>query len=500
MHRTIGLISTMSPDQTWAPEVLDRVAATHAVVKGTLESLGFEVLDEGPLHRSFSEMAEAGKRLGCRGIKALVVYVGTWTYANAAAAAALEAKVPVVIWADATPGTCGLVGGTIARGAMAELGLHAHLVCGLFDDAPTQHRVRSLLAAACAATGLRGQVLGLGGGRSMGMLTAVCDPNAVRRQFGVEIDQFEQMEVIARAEQLPDERAAPFLNWMRETFGEIVAAEDVLVRQIKLYLALEALCAERGYDCVAVKCLPELPGIHTTFCLAHALMGDAADARGPKGRFIFACEADLNAALTMQILKLLQDGPVLFTDLTEFDLESGLLTTCNCGSQPTDFARDKREVRWEREGVHEFEWRYGGTCPQHVARAGRATLARLSRDRGRYEMLIAPAEAVEMPREKLRETVWERPHAYLRLLCDRDEFLEAVRANHIHLVYGDYAAELAEVCAILGVRPVLVGGAIGASPVGQVARPAGRPTAGLATRATDGSAVGDDCGGGADAH
>jgi len=452
-HQRIGLLSTMSPDKTWAQEVLERVAATHGVVKRALEEMGFEVLDEGPLHRSVAEMTQAARGLRFRGVNALVIYVGTWTYSNAAASAALEAGVPVVVWGDATPGTCGLVGAAVARGGLAEVGIHAHLVYGLFDDPATCAKMKRLLDAACAAMGLRGQTLGVGGGRTLGMLTAVCDPNEVRVKFGVEIDQFEQMEVIEAAQAMPDERAGPMLAWLRETFGEIVASDDVLVKQIKLYLALRELCAERGYDFLAVKCLPELPPIYTTFCLAHAIMGDAADHEGPKDRFVSACEADLNAALTMQILKLLQEGPVLFTDLTEFDLANDVLVTCNCGSQPTDFAACKKDVRWEREGVHEFQWRYGGTCPQHVAKAGRATLARLSRDRGRYEMLIAPCEVVEFPREKLRDTIWERPHAYLRLLCDREAFLDAVRANHIHLVYGDWSVELEEVCAILDIRP-----------------------------------------------
>jgi len=446
----------MSPDKTWPQEVLDRVASTHGVVRNVLQEMGFEVFDEGPLHRSYDEMMAAGRSLRAREIKALIIYVGTWTYANSAAAAALEAGVPVVIWADATPGTCGLVGGAIARGAMAELGIHAHFVCGLFDDEKTQAKVKSLLGAACAAIGLRGQFLGVGGGRSMGMVTAVCDPNKVRLQFGVEIDSFEQIEVIERAEAMSDNRVLSFLKWMKDTFGKILAKEDVVIKQIKLYLALQEISAEKGYDFVAVKCLPELPGIYTTFCLPHAIMGDAEDDQGGKDRFIFACEADINAALTMQILKLLADGPVLFSDLTEFNLETGLLTTCNCGSQPTDFAKCKKDVYWEREGVHEFKWKYRGTCPQHVAHAGRATAARLSRDCGKYEMLIAPVEVVEMPREKLKETIWERPHTFLKLLCDRDAFLEAVRSNHIHLVYGDWKSELEEVCAILNIKSVVV--------------------------------------------
>jgi L-fucose isomerase len=455
-HKKVGLISTMSPDETWAEEVVQRVASTHGVVRKAIEELGFEVLDEGPLHRRYKDMAAAGKRLRCRGINALVIFVGTWTYANCAAAAAGEAGVPVVIWADARPGTVGLVGGAIARGAMAELGIHAHFVYGLFDDEKTRARVKLLLEASCAAMGLRGQVLGVGGGRSMGMLTAVTDPNEVLMKFGVDIDCFEQMEIIERAEAISDERPIRFLEWMKETFGKIIATEEVVLKQIKLYLALKDFCAEKQYDFVAVKCLPELPGIYTTFCLAHSVMGDAEDADGQKERFIFSCEADINAALTMQILKLLVGGPVLFTDLTEFDLETGILTTCNCGSQPTDFATSKKDVFWEREGVPEFTWKFGGACPQHVARPGRATLARLSRESGKYRMLIAPCKVVDMPRTKLKDTVWERPHAFLELLCDRDAFLEQVRSNHIHLVYGEWRQHLEEVCSILKIEAVAI--------------------------------------------
>jgi len=455
-HRKVGLISTMSPDETWAKNVLDRVAASHGVIKRKLEDMGFEVLDEGPLRRSYHEMLSAGRTLRSRGINALVLNVGTWTYANCAAAAAMEADVPVLVLPDAEPGTCGLVGGAIARGAMAEFGIHAKLVYGEPGDVHVKSRIESLLSAACAAKGLRGQVMGLGGGRSMGMVTAVCDPNEVRRKFGVEIDAFEQMEIIDRAEAIPDSEAKPFLDWMKKTFGKILAKETALLKQIKLYLALKAFCTEKGYDFVAVKCLPELPGLFTTFCLAHAILGDAQDDHGAKERFVFACEADINAALTMQILKLLAGGPVLFTDLTEFNWGQGLLTTCNCGSQPTDFARNKKEVFWEKEGVHEFQWKYGGTCPQHVARAGRATVARLNRSSGKYQMLIAPAEVVEVPRETLKKTIWERPHTFLKLLGDRDAFFDAVRSNHLHLTYGDWANELEEVCNILDIEPIMI--------------------------------------------
>ena len=455
-YRTIGLITTMSPDKTWPQEVVDGVTRTHRLVKGVLGNLGFEVLDEAPLLREYGEMLGAGRALRARGIKALVIMVGSWTYANCAAAAALEADVPVLVWGDATPGTVGLVGAAITRGGLAELGVHSNLVYGLFDDVGTQRRAKQLLDAACAATSLRGQRLGYAGGRSMGMLTAVCDPNEVRLKFGVEIDSFEQMEVISRAEALDDSRAESFLHWMHNTFGQILAKEDPLKKQIKMYLALQDLMSEREYDFVGVKCLPELPALHTTFCLAHAIMGDAQDDLGPKERVVFACEADLNAALTMQMLRLLQDGPVGFADLLEFDFDTGIFTVVNCGSQPTDFAASPQDVWWEREGVLEFEWKYGGCSPQAVTRASDITLARLSREAGEYRTLIAPAETVDVPREQLRDLMWERPRSFVKLRCDRHAFLDAVRSNHVHMVFGDWIAELEEVCAILGVEPITI--------------------------------------------
>jgi L-fucose isomerase len=455
-NKIVGLISTMSLDNTWAEEVIQRVSSTHFRVKGIIEDMGYTVLDEGSITRQYKDMEDAGRALRAKKIKVLVIYVGTWTYANCAVAAALQADVPVIIWADAEPGTCGLVGGSIARGGMDEYGIYSHMVYGRFNDEPTLKRLNMLLNAACAAKGLDGTIMGLGGGRSMGMVTAVCDPNKLKKQFGIEVDSFEQLDVINRAELIEESIAIEFLGWMKNTFGKFIAKDEVIIKQIKLYLALKDFCKEKHYDFVAIKCLPELPSIYTTFCLAHAICGDDEDAYGKKERFILSCEADINAAITMQLMLYLTGGPVMFTDLTQYDFASDVLTTCNCGSQPTDFAKCKKDVNWEIEGIHEFKWKYGGCCPQHVGKPGKVTMARLSVNDGKYEMLITSAEAVEMPREKLRETIWERPHTYFKLISDKQKFFDAVRSNHIHVVYGNWEEDLVEACNIMGIKPNVV--------------------------------------------
>lgn len=452
--KRIGLVSTFAPGDSWPEETVRRVAATHQVVKKTLEDMGYEVEEDGEVNRTMEDMVRVGRELRYRNIQALVLYVGTWTYANCAAALVREAGVPVVIWADAAPGTCGLVGGAIARGGMDEFGFHANLVYGPFADPETREACRVYLDAACAVSAMRGEKLGLGGGTCMGMVTAVCDPNAVREIFGVEIETFEQMEIVARAEKVEAEEVEQFYRWVEKTFGGIVTSREAMEKQIRLYLAMKQFCRENHYSFVTAKCLPEMANQYTSFCLCHSMMGDREDAFGEKERMVFGCEADINAALTMELLHHLQEGPVMFTDLSQYDYEERVLTTCNCGSQPTDFARSKKEVIWEREGVHEHYWKYGGCCPQYVTKEGRVTMARLNRKQGRYEMLIVPARAVYFEREKLKETIWERPHAYFELLCKKEAFFSEVRSNHIHVVYGSYEEELKEICRILGLRAV----------------------------------------------
>lgn len=452
--KRIGLVATFAPGDTWPQETVDRVEKTGLAMAQVLEGMGYEVCAAAGVRRTMEEMTAAGKELRSQEVKAVVLYVGTWTYASCAASMAREAAVPVVIWADAAPGTCGLVGGAIARGAMDEFGFHANLVYGSLDDEETKSRCRIYLDAACAAVSLRREKLGLGGGTCMGMVTAVCDPNVVREKFGIEIETFEQMAIIEEAEKVGEEQVELFYRWLEKEFGGIVTSREAMERQIRLYLAMKAYCEKNKLSLVSAKCLPDMANQYTSFCLCHSMMGDAEDAFGKKERMVFSCEADINAALTMEILHHLQDGPVMFTDISQFDYKDEVLTTCNCGSQPTDFARNRKEVIWEKEGVHEHYWKYGGTCPQYVTREGRVTMARINRRQGNYEMLIVPAKAVYFPREKLKETIWERPHAYFELLCDRQEFFMNIRSNHIHVIYGEYEEELKEICNILDIKAV----------------------------------------------
>ena len=457
MNPKVGLITTMSPDSTWPEVVVKKVRKDHKKAAEALLSLGFDVIKANEdISRTKSDMQKHGAVLREKGIEVLVLYVGTWTYSNLAVDLATITDVPVLVWTNSGSGNVGIVGGAIARGALDEVGISVKLVHADFDDKTALEKIRIWCAGASGATRLRGTTMGVGGSRCMGMYTAHVDPSEIRQKFGMDIDGWDEIAVISRADQVPEKDVIQFHNWMKETFGKIEAKKEAVRAQIGMYLSLKELIREKGYDCIAVKCLPHLPPIHTTFCLAHALLNDGSDAYGEKEPFVCGCEADVNGTLTMQMMKNVSGKTTMFADFLRYEEEENLVTLCNCGSQPTDMAPVKKDVHWVKEGLIEFEWKIGGCCPQYVAKPGAVTMARLGRINGEYIMLIMNGEAQTFPREKLGEINSQQPQAFVKLSCRPEDFIDQLRCNHIHVVYGNYVRELEVLCSVLDIRPIVL--------------------------------------------
>ena len=447
----VGLITTMSLDTTWPQAVVDHAESIHKRAKELMAELGYEVVAGQGIFRTNAEMVGQGAHLRSQGAEVLVLQVATWTYSNTSIAAALECDLPVIVWSDASPGSYGIVGASIVRGSLDTVGVKNKLIHGTADDPEFVNKLDLLVRSFSAARRLRGQTFGNGGFRSMGMYTAVIDPIEWRTRFGVDVDNWEQGAIVERARSMDDKEPRRFLEWVKGEFGKVVPREEVMLAQIRMYLALKELVEQKNYDFIAVKCLPELPSCYTTFCLAIALFNDRSDFYGPKESLVCACESDANGALTMQFLRLLSGGPALFADVLKFDANTGEMTLCNCGSQPTDLAKCRKDVFWETEGLREFQWVIGGACPQYVGKPGEVTLARLGRIQDRHFLMLTRGTAIEREREALREVNYQQPQVFIKLHCTPEGFLETLRSNHLHMVYGDYTEHLRAMCGILDI-------------------------------------------------
>ncbi len=204
---------------------------------------------------------------------------------------------------------------------------------------------------------------------------------------------------------------------------------------------------------------------YATMDIAEAFLNDPYDFDGPKEPIVAATESDMDGALTMQIFKLLTGMPVLFADVRHYDRENNVWFFSNSGTHATYFAGASMDPAENLKNVTFYpETHYypaGGASVHHFAKAGKVTLARLSRKNGKYKMTIVPAEIVEFEKEKMaamgNTTTPAWPVAFTRLSVSAEEFLEKFPCNHIHGVYGDCVEELRLAARLLNMDVQMLG-------------------------------------------
>ena len=473
----VGLISVMNPEDYnhVSPSTFEAAVRDHQSAAAALDSMGFEVIkaSEG-LTRTNPEYIEHGKYLRNHDADVLVIYVYQWLYAASAVDLARIVNVPVIIWTHSYRNTqgqkVGIVGGGICRGALDAAGFTVKLIHGSFDDTCKLKKIERYVRGYGLVSQLKNTAIGVGGTMSMGMFPAQADVAEMQGKFGVRIDGFDERSLIERSLEIPDKEAQDFLLWMEREFGRITAKPEVMLAQIKMYLAMLKLIRENDYSAVCVRCLPDLPEHHTTFCLAHSFLNCRTDAYGDKQTIVCGCEADVLGTLTMQALKCVSGGaPVFFGDVAVLDYDDNIIYSINCPSAAFDFAPSRKHVEWQPEIVLQFKWKMGGAHPSFIAAPGKVTVARLAKKGGAYRLMIASGELVEKPAKYDFSMIeidpgipaCDSPDAkcgqfYIKLDSPMDNMVDALRSNHLHLVRGDYVSELLIYCEAAGIIAELV--------------------------------------------
>ncbi len=439
-----------------------------------LRADGFEVVTgEEVIWRN--DLAEKnGRKMAAEQVHCTIFNFSVWAWPQYARMAAQFCPKPVLMYADVNPQYPGLVGMLANAGSLDQVGIPFFKTFGALSDEKVYRQLRSRIAAISAFNRLRGQTYAHFGGRSLGIDTAVADPALWMKMFGVDVDHVDQFELVRRAEneiQRGGRVSAAFrylekhvrkIHWT-EPDAEMRLTPELLRRQLGMYYAVRDLCEEFGYDFCGIKGQRELTEHFATADVPEAFLNDPYGPEGdPHEPIVCATEADMDAALTMQIFKLLTGLPVLFADIRHYHAGIGVWDLCNSGQHATYFAaksfdpvENLAKTEFRPEG---FYFPAGGASVYHIAAPGEVTLARLTRsgDTSRYRMVITRGEFVSFGAERDEEIAcgvqdnW--PHAYARLACTPEAFIEAFNCNHIHGTYGDWAEELAAFCRVAGIN------------------------------------------------
>lgn len=463
MHKAvIGVLGFSDGDLQVHEQLAPVVQKQLDAVVSALEKSGqVEVIVGDQLVNSVASAKKEAEKLKNKGVDATIFSYGVFSFPNFSAIAAQNGKAPFLLAANLNPDWPGMVSMLAAGGSLHHLGIEHFRVAGDVQQKEVLDKILVFAKCASIVNRLNGQKYGLIGGRSLGMYSATVCVQDWQRLFGIDVDHLDQSEILRVAETVPQEEVDKAFTWLSENVKAIEydgrqLTPEKLKMQIRHYIATKQLVKDNAYDFIGVKCHYEMSRNYCTQCLTAAFMNDPYDWNGEKKPTVMACEADSDAALTMQILHMLTNDPVIFMDVRHYDNEYNVMVFCNCGSQSTWYAgcSDKPEENLKNVTLYPALDIYsgGGAHVNCMTKAGKATIARLNRYKGKYRMSIIPAEFIELPEAKMAETTKEWPHVFARLPFNHTVFLDRFDANHCHAVYGDHVEELKMICKMLNIE------------------------------------------------
>ncbi len=402
-----------------------------------------------PIHGP-RQAVEQAKALRSMDVDGVVFSLPTFGFPRLGVLAAEFLNGPFLLMAQPNskqPSPAGLLG---LGGAMSQLSIeHTRL----WED-PRSDRGRAGLLrfsrVACAISRMRGQVLGIVGGRSMGLYPMTASGTDVLLRFGVDVDHVDELEIVRLAAHVDDAQVRKAMSWLEKRVAAIrydaTLTRSRLETQIRHVEALKRLIREHQVDFAGIQCHYEMSSYQVPQCLAICALNDPYDWDGKKVPIASACEAEVDGALTMQILRHLTGGPTCLLDVRYYDRDHGLWVIQNCGSAPSWFAGQSSEPESNLSGttlcpcVPKFSG--GGAHVQLHFCEGDYTLARLHHGPPGYSLLVGEGTCVKPPTDLGGvEPRW--PLLTLRMEAGPQVVEDKLQCVHVHAVPGRYAEDLA---------------------------------------------------------
>jgi len=458
----IALVTVSDGRTSVYSEIRDFASGAQERVANALRHIGHEVAVVADPVGSNREAVDAGRQLAATSPDLTLVNIPVWAFPHFTVLIAGETRGPLALFSNVDPKYPGMVGMLAAGGALDQLGRPHLRAWGDVADESVVARLDGLARAASAVSQLRGSTFGRVGGRPMGMYTAVSSSDQWMTQFGIDVEEIDQFELVRRAEAADPVEARRGRTWLEERvagvhYDGVRLTPELLERQLRVYMAMRDLIEERNLDFCGIKGQPELTDHYCTMDVAEALLNDPYDWNGARAPVVCSTEADMDGALTMEVLMSLSGTPVLFADLRCHHADLDVWDLCNSGQHATWFANRSDTPEDNLAGVslfpEEFYFPAGGASVHHLASPGEMTFARFSRLDGKYRLQAMKGRFVRYDDETnerlMRASTYVWPHAFAEFDARSDAVLARYGSNHIHAVPGDCLGELELVCQLL---------------------------------------------------
>jgi L-fucose isomerase-like protein len=432
---------------------IDDVVIQNA--KKALRTAGLELLEHDLIIASKREAQEClSKFKKMEDVDAVILFSGTWVWAAHLIAALRDFSFTgkgILLWTN--PGSQGWrpVGGLVMHGALREVGIRHRFVYGGYDDPAQVNRIVAYCRASHEKNRLNMSTAGVFGGRGMGQTCGVADPSQWMRVFGVDIDTRDTTELIETARGITADELHEARAEIQPLFSVPIPDGETAERSIRLYLAIKKIIEKEGWAFYTIQSFPGLGDDYSATCFAQSIMLDRGVGTSTLG--------DFNTLMTVKLLTDLSEEPVYYGDLQHIDQSNNEIKIIGDGACPPSLAGNAGPARFAEHGIP-TEGEAGGLSIDLVCKPGEGVLARLGRDNGEFEMIVARCSVVEPPAEQLEKRRRECgipfwPHAFVTAHCDIERLLEAWNNEYAVLGYGSHLYdELLAFCELTGIRAV----------------------------------------------
>jgi L-fucose/D-arabinose isomerase len=436
----------------------------EAEISASLEESGHEVVRAREVVWTNRLAVSEARRVADARPDLTIFNIPVWAFPHFSMLAAGETPGPLLLFSNINPEQPGMVGMLAAAGGLDQIGRTYGRAYGDVSEPAVVARLETHVRAGAAVRALQGSTFGRIGGRPMGMYTAVSNADQWMEQFGVDVEEIDQWELVRRSGGVDGRKVRAAREWLEGHAGGVHydgerLTLDLLERQIRTYYVMRELIEEWNLDFSGIKAQPELTNNFCTMDITEAFLNDPYDWDGPKEPHVCSTEADMDAALTMQLLKKISATPVLFADMRHYHADRGIWDLCNSGQHATWFAARSDDPAQNMRRVHlypeVFFFPAGGASVHHLAAEGDFTFARLTRLEGHYRMQVMRGALEryddETNEDLMKQSTYEWPHAFARMEAEAGEILDRYGSNHIHAIPGDHVETLKVVCKLLDI-------------------------------------------------
>ena len=393
------------------------------------------------------ESKKTGKFFKENGVDAILIYLATYSQDNLAIDIVYSSNCEIVLWGKEellnypVPDIAAYCGMTQIGGLLQKFDKKLVLIDGKISDLSNQEKLKKFLKVISIKKMLADSNLGLIGSRSDGMLENAFNELELRKQVGPEVINISLLSFFNDFNQIKESSINKAADYLFKGKDISRINKETISGSVRIYLALKEIISKYGISALAIRCWPELKENNICSpCFALSKLYDEGIAT--------ACEADVNALVTMLIGERLSSDASFLSDLLKIDDINNYAYYYHCGCASTKLCNNLLDIKYSE---HPFDavWK-PGVIVEFPLKEGPVTFARMGERNGKFQIVAYTGRAVKTDMfvaGNVLLAVLDKKPSYVV-----EKLVEYGTEHHQITFYGNHLNELRKLTDFLGIN------------------------------------------------